>query len=155
MLSLQAAERTLVPSGFCNDTAAIGHGGYWTWHPISQGYVWRQSRHSLCPSTQGAITLASSHSLQNKRRSWSSDITIFKGLQGVSDQGPMFRMIMPNLLLEVAHFARGCCIIDGARSLHQEEIISLKKKRHETGKGRTTGAESHARQVACGTAPTA
>jgi hypothetical protein len=34
-------------------------------------------------------------------------------------------MIMSKLLPEVAHLARGRCIMDGARSPHPEEIITF------------------------------
>ena len=47
------------------------------------------------------------------------------------------------------------CIID----MVLKEILAIGKHaktyRRPGGSGRTTGAESHARQVACGTAPTA
>jgi hypothetical protein len=101
------------------DMAAIGRGILFL-RSQGYGYVWRQPRHSLCPSTLGAIIVALSHSLQNKRRSWSSDITIIKGLQDVSEQGPMFRMICQNsklLLLEVLYLADGRCILDGGDRL--------------------------------------
>jgi hypothetical protein len=78
LLSLLAAEKTLVPSGFY-----IGMASYFLGSRFYRRGISGVSQGQLVPNyTQGGIRVASRHSLQNKRRSWSSDITTFKGLTG-------------------------------------------------------------------------
>ena len=62
---------------------------------------------------------------------------------------------MSHSLPEIVHLASRGCIID----MVLKEILVIGKHaktyRRPGGLGRTTAAKSHARQVACGTAPTA
>ena len=67
----------------------------------------------------------------------------------------MFRMVMSKLLPEVARLARGRCIIDGGDLSSSLGIKASRRGRGLPGLSRTTGAESHARQVYVGKTPTA
>jgi hypothetical protein len=62
---------------------------------------------------------------------------------------------MSQSLPEIVHLASRGCIIE---TVLKEILVSIKHAktyRRLGGLERTTGAKSHARQVACGTAPTA
>jgi hypothetical protein len=85
----------LLTGHLCLQDSAMGVGS--TGESVLPGYVsvLVASRRvlvapSCCSDTGSHHRVASRHSLQNKRRSWSSDITIIKVLQVLSEPGPMF-----------------------------------------------------------------